>query len=63
MELPLEAFSPQEGTKKWDRNATFFLRPSNGKAPPFLLGEALGSGRGLQRAGVILFPGRNLSFS
>ena len=62
MELPLEAFSPQEGTKKWDRNATFFLRPSNGKAPPFLLGEALGSGRGLQRAGVILFPGRNLSF-
>ena len=43
MELPLEAFSPQEGTKKWDRNATFFLRPSNGKAPPFLLGEALGA--------------------
>ena len=40
MELPLEAFSPQAGTKKWDRNATFFLRPSNGKAPPFLLGEA-----------------------
>ena len=39
MELPLEAFSPQEGTKKWDRNATFFLRPSNGKAPPFFWGR------------------------
>ena len=52
MELPLEAFSPQAGTKKWDRNATFFLRPSKTqKRLPFSLGEALGFGAWIAACG------------
>ena len=54
---------PQKGHEKMGQKCDIFSVPPNGKAPPFLLGEALGSGRGLQCAGVILFPGRNLSLS